>query len=896
MVGGTCPLGHPRDIFMTASVEDRSLKLVWVAPLAFLLAILVLWRTGSKQTYESASLLLALNLIFTTAVSGFIGVFAARSFIRSGQPGVLMMGCAMIVWGLSAFVATVGGRVGNDNIAIHNLGVFCSSCFHLAGVVFATRPDANLSSRRNGLILGYAGAIALVGLIWLAVIQGDLPVFFVQGQGGTPFRTAILATAITFFASVAAIMAERHRRAASTFLVWYATGLTLVGTGALGLLLQSTHGSLLGWCARAAQYLGGLHLLMAAVVAVRRGNWQIAAPPPALAEEDFRHVIRRAALWPLAVLLVLAATLIATVSFLLDSARSVEQAQEALGKISRLEKLAVDWETGLRGYDLTRQPVFLEPLERAQTVFPTELDALGKLVSDNPYQLGELAAVRELHSRWIAFAGEALARASAGHAADTALHLRGKHMMDSLRDRFDAMGEREERILASRALTLTRIRTIAFPGILLCTLVFVPFFIGAIRTALARVSGSYKLALLNAEAARDEAMAASRAKDDFLATLSHELRTPLNPVLLLVSDAQRLAELPPDVREDFTMIRDNVGLEARLIDDMLNLTRITTGKLALNLQPVAIDDLIRDAVKTIASDIAAKEIKVTVDLASQDTRVWGDPLRLQQVLWNVLKNAVKFTDPQGTVLVRTRPASSNDRVAVEVADNGIGMKPEEIARAFEPFRQGDHATATPHLFGGLGLGLAIARRLVELHGGTIQASSAGPGQGTRVLLELPTVPAGEVATIPAESNRSEASRALPSSTPVSPVRTLLVEDHVPTRVAVDRLLVRRGHRVVAVGTLADALNAARHQSFDLLISDVGLPDGTGYDLMRALQPIQAVPGIAMTGYGTPADIAAATDAGFVFHLTKPVDVKSLEQALAAATAQARPLKSARSQD
>lgn len=247
----------------------------------------------------------------------------------------------------------------------------------------------------------------------------------------------------------------------------------------------------------------------------------------------------------------------------------------------------------------------------------------------------------------------------------------------------------------------------------------------------------FKLAEKAVAEARDRAIAASRAKDNFLAALSHELRTPLTPVLLLASEEAQNLRLPPEVRRDFEMIAKNVALEARLIDDLLDLTRITRGKLVLDQRPADVHAILRDALRTVEPDYLERRIDLRVTLGAPRHRVHGDPVRLQQVFWNVLKNAAKFTPLGGWVALETHVVDRN-RLLVRVSDSGIGLTPEELKRIFEAFSQGDHAdTPAGHQFGGLGLGLAISERLVQLHGGAIRASSEGRGKGATFEIELP---------------------------------------------------------------------------------------------------------------------------------------------------------------
>ena len=238
--------------------------------------------------------------------------------------------------------------------------------------------------------------------------------------------------------------------------------------------------------------------------------------------------------------------------------------------------------------------------------------------------------------------------------------------------------------------------------------------------------------------ARDEALAASRAKDEFLAALSHELRTPLNPVLLLASEAARDEGYPPAVREIFAMIERNVMTETRLIDDLLDVTRIAAGKISLRWERVEVDRVVHDAWESLRARASQKRLDVRVRLGAPGVKVRGDAVRLLQVFANVLGNAVKFTPEAGIVLVTTRVDVGTQRVRVEIADNGIGMTAEEIARVFERFVQGEHASqGRGSRYGGLGLGLSISRSLVEMHGGQIEATSGGTGRGSTFTISLP---------------------------------------------------------------------------------------------------------------------------------------------------------------
>jgi two-component system CheB/CheR fusion protein len=371
-------------------------------------------------------------------------------------------------------------------------------------------------------------------------------------------------------------------------------------------------------------------------------------------------------------------------------------------------------------------------------------------------------------------------------------------------------------------------------------------------------------------AAKEQAESASRAKDQFLSVLSHELRTPLMPVLAAVSYIENNPHLPPDeLRGHLEMIRRNVETEARLVDDLLDLTRIVRGKIQFDFEVVDAHAALRGAVSMVQREIVEKGLAMTVALRAKDHHVWADPGRLQQVFLNLLSNAVKFTPPGGGLALRSSDRDGGGLV-VEVTDTGIGIEADALPRLFQPFEQGDRDVA--RRFGGLGLGLSIARSIVETHKGRISAASVGRDAGATFTVELPTVP---------PASAPGAMPARPSAAAPSPknCRILLVEDHDDTRAVMGRLLRSFGFHVSSAGTVREALQLAQSERFDLLVSDIGLPDGSGAEVMRHLKTHQGIKGIALSGYGQPEDVHRSAEAGFETHLTKPVNFHTLQQVI-----------------
>ena len=332
---------------------------------------------------------------------------------------------------------------------------------------------------------------------------------------------------------------------------------------------------------------------------------------------------------------------------------------------------------------------------------------------------------------------------------------------------------------------------------------------------------------------------------------------------------------PDEIRANLEMIRQNVNLQARLIDDLLDVMRIVRGKMPLHWEVADCHVLIHQAVQICRSEILGKELKIELDLTASHRFINADPARLQQVFWNLIKNSVKFTPLGGMISFRTRnvtePSLDREHLIIEVRDNGFGIDPTVLPMIFDPFQQGE--TTITRKFGGLGLGLAICKGVIEGHGGTLVAESQGRHKGATFRIELAAMPEPRLS----ESKTNGQSSHEPARPAISSLKILVVEDEQATRRLMARLLKGLGHEIQTAGTITVAMEIAMAQKIDLIISDIGLPDGSGLELMRQIVADRgSIPAIALTGYGMEDDIQRSRSAGFTAHMTKPIDFTKLE--------------------
>ncbi len=390
----------------------------------------------------------------------------------------------------------------------------------------------------------------------------------------------------------------------------------------------------------------------------------------------------------------------------------------------------------------------------------------------------------------------------------------------------------------------------------------------------AETANAERLLLLQGErAARTEAERASRTKDEFLATLSHELRTPLNAVLGWASILRSGRLHGAELQQGLDTIDRNARVQAKIISDLLDMSRIISGKVRLDVQPVDLAAVLHESAETVRTAAEARGLHLDVSAGPIHAHTTGDPARLQQIFWNLLNNAIKFTPRDGRVRVRLEQKESH--IEITVSDTGEGIAPEVLPLIFDRFQQADSSITRRH--GGLGLGLSIVKQLVELHGGSVKVTSRGLGHGATFTIVLPIAAIRSSETSPSDdaTTPSHSAPVLPE-TLLSGVRVLVVDDEPDARILVKRLIETSGATVAIAGSAADAMDQINAASFDVLVCDIGMPHEDGYTLIRRIRAMpdrqkSSIPAIALTAYARREDRAEAIRSGFQAHLAKPAE-------------------------
>jgi PAS domain S-box-containing protein len=388
-------------------------------------------------------------------------------------------------------------------------------------------------------------------------------------------------------------------------------------------------------------------------------------------------------------------------------------------------------------------------------------------------------------------------------------------------------------------------------------------------TVLKQISAEREEILESERAARAQAETANRMKDEFLTTVSHELRTPLNAIVAWTQVLKESDGATKDILDGLEIVERNAHMQAQLIDDLLDLGRIVAGKLPLDIQRTDVTAVINDAVASVQAAAENKNIRIKSALSTSPAAILGDKKRIQQVVWNLLANAIKFTPKNGSVTITL--SRINSHLDIAVSDNGQGIAPEFLPHVFERFRQADASTTRQH--GGLGIGLSLVKQLVEMHGGTVHAASPGKGKGSTFTVSLPVTASRPPDGAVEDFGRNARGPDLPPAEDLTGIKVLAVDDDADSLAGIKRILASRHATVETAASAEEALQIFASFKPDVLLSDIGMPQRDGYDLIRAIRKLpdgQTLPAAALTALARPEDRMRALQAGFQTHISKPV--------------------------
>jgi signal transduction histidine kinase/ActR/RegA family two-component response regulator len=632
---------------------------------------------------------------------------------------------------------------------------------------------------------------------------------------------------------------------------------------------------------------------------------------PALPPE-FRRLVIRAIVLPLILALLIAGVFVWQVFELLQADAAIGHSDQVIAQAHLVQTSLIDMETGLRAYVLTGQAMFLQPYDAVQQSIAADTQHLADLAMGSPGQGDRVRILMDRSKAWQDYAVDIRRRVEHGDSASAiAATGQGKELMDSIRQQASQIvdtetGMRDGQATAAHMMALRVVAGSAGVCVvcgLLLAFVSRRHLFAVARTytralEIAEASEREKTRLLASErAARSTAEHASSMKDEFLATLSHELRTPLNAIVgwskLLNMEKDRK---PEDVDQGLEAIERNARVQTQLIEDLLDMSRIISGKLRLDVQRIKPISFIEAAIETVLPAAQAKGIRIEKILDPHCGPVSGDPNRMQQVIWNLLSNAVKFTPKGGKVQVVLERVNSH--LEISVADTGAGINPQFLPYVFDRFRQAD--ASTTRRYGGLGLGLAIVRQLVELHGGTVKVKSPGEGHGATFIVNLPVavahVEAGE-ARIHPQAASSPPDEVLPTS--LAGLRVLVVDDEPDARTLLKRLLEGWDAEVLSAASAAEALAMIESSRPDVLVSDIGMPDVDGYEFLKRVRALGearggTIPAIALTASARSEDRTRTLMAGYQVHVAKPVEPGELIATVASVAGRTNPLPAGQS--
>ncbi len=617
----------------------------------------------------------------------------------------------------------------------------------------------------------------------------------------------------------------------------------------------------------------------------------------ALLPADFKRLLSRSVALPLALAFLVGGVFVWQVTMLLAVNQRVEQSDQIIDAATRLQMLLIDMETGLRAYVITEKPEFLEPFDKAIAPLNGTLAELRRGLSDKPQSLAALADVTEREKQWQDYADRVKAGVGKGDEAKSLVTAgQGKQLMDMIRESIKKLIDSETLVRQQQSHTARITATVV-----LATSIGLCIAIGLLSAYLVRrqlfaAAGTYSRALkiaqdsefektqslANERSLRSAAEHANRMKDEFLSTLSHELRTPLNAILGWSQLLRQGNVEPQELSQGLETIERNARVQTQLIEDLLDMSRIISGKIRIDIQRVLPIAFIEAAIRTIKPAADAKGIRLEQMLDPLAGPVSGDPGRLQQVIWNLLSNAVKFTPKGGKVQVVLERVNSH--LEITVADTGEGIGPEFLPYVFDRFRQAD--ASSTRKYGGLGLGLAIVKQLVELHGGTVRVKSPGAGKGASFVVHLPLTiihaPPDDTRLHP-KTPSDEVRRAKPVR--LDGIKVLVVDDQTDAQELIRRVLEECGAQVITCSSAAEALPILQREKPAVLLSDIGMPEVDGYEFLKKVRALGAdrggqIPAVALTAFARSEDRTKALLSGFTVHVTKPVEPNELAATIA----------------
>ncbi len=819
----------------TGRQEPWLQRLAWL-PIPLLFVSLAALRTTQPSIDLACppALLFMLDFVFCFLESMLVVFLLSRSFVLQSAPGLLLLGCGTMIWGVAGPVAAVvaGGDV-NVSVTIYYSCVWISALCQLTGAWLSCRPRNAIAASVAWLAASYASGIGAVAVIALAVHTDSLPAFSSEGDGGSWLWQLVMGAAIGMFAGTAAVLRRAHRGQRSAFVHWYSLALLLVAVGLFGMTLETHRDDALSWTGRAAQYLGGLYMLFAAVASLQESRTRGTTIEAAFVDISERTRTEAALRMTNCRLGIVA-----------EAASNLLAAREPLALVGHLCRKVMahldcdvffNFVAGAEAHRLhlnayagipAEQAKALEWLDFGEAVCGCVAARGQRIVAEN------VAATPDPRTELVKSLG---INAYACHPL-----MSGERVIGTL-----SFGTRSRGRFSQEDLGM--MKTVA----------------DLVAIAMERMQAQERLQESN------------RRKDEFLATMAHELRNPMAPIRNAAYVLKARVGGDQAVGGLCEIIERQIEHMARLVDDLLDLSRIERGKIELRKARVDVRTVVSGAIEVCRAFAESRRHVLTAALPDCALEVEGDPIRLEQAVCNLLDNACKYTPQQGAVRVTlTREGAE---AVLRIRDNGIGVAPEALARVFEPFFQVDRSLSRSE--GGLGIGLTLAQRLMHLHGGSITAASEGPGKGSEFVLRLPALDPA-----PARAQAAE-QRVQVSSAAARKRQVLIIDDNEYVRESSEMLLATSGFRVSVAADGTHGLAQALALRPDIAIVDIGLPGLNGLEVAAG---IRAAVGrdmflIALSGYGGERDKALTAQAGFDLHLVKPVDPCELIAVLNAAT-------------